>query len=302
MKFILDRRKPTHTEEGFTLIELVITITIIAILAGIAVLFFVNQQKAAHVATVQHDVANARSFIPGSAGRVTGLTEFASKVNVTANNKALYVVSEDRMNACYQVSKALTATESVTYKYETTEGKVKEGNCSEFITRENGSSIEINGTPSETETPQAGGNTSGNTETGGTTGGTSTGGGTTTLTPPATPQTTNDYITAKVSVANILNDWAGVYQAKIVVTPKQNKAALWTVTWTDPSVTGIQAAWNVDCTVATGGVITCSSRPDHYTTNNLQWGQTVEVEIQLKTTNKTTAPSNPTVTLTATPV
>lgn len=56
----------------------------------------------------------------------------------------------------------------------------------------------------------------------------------------------------------------------------------------------------MNCSVATGGVITCSGIPNHYSTQNLQWGNTFSAEVQLKTTNKATAPNSPTVSVTAT--
>lgn len=61
----LKELRNTESEEGFTLIELMIVVVIIGILAAIAIPIFSNQQKSAIDARTQSDVKTAQNSIAG---------------------------------------------------------------------------------------------------------------------------------------------------------------------------------------------------------------------------------------------
>lgn len=323
----IKRNKLTIKEQGFTLLEIMIVIVIIGILAAIAIPIFMNQQKAAVNASVQSDVANARSFIPGKDGRMSIPSDFASKVNITDGNYGAYYVNANRTEACYQASHSFSPTEITNYRFLTNIGKVQEGTCTEFSSQTGTQSATIGAQPNTSEAgsqtnpgnnTNTGNNTgNGNTTTGGSTtgggnntnGGSTTGGGTTTGggnntnssgTGTTTP-VTNEYVNGTVALTDLVPSWDGHYKTKITITPKKNQAVNWTVKWTDPSATGVDAYGTMNCNVATGGIITCSGIPNHWSTQSFKNGQTFSQEITIQTSNKNTAPSNPTADVTATP-
>jgi endoglucanase len=112
---------------------------------------------------------------------------------------------------------------------------------------------------------------------------------TTTPKPTATPQPAGGAVSARWILQN---SWATGYVANFEVT-SQAGARGWTVTWADPSVTGIASAWGMTCTVKQKVSVTCAGSD---WAASLAVGQTHHVGLQV---NATQAPQSPKLTVTA---
>jgi type IV pilus assembly protein PilA len=105
--FVQNLQKRTRSEDGFSLIEIVVAMVILGILAAIAIPIFINQQNAAATAEVKSDLIQAASQIEQEKIDNNGLYPTYLPNELTSNPKWKdfpYTYSDNRLVYCLQGS------------------------------------------------------------------------------------------------------------------------------------------------------------------------------------------------------
>lgn len=123
------------SENGFTLLELMVTIIIVGILVTIAIPIFLTQQRMAVEASVKSDVASTRAFVPYRGdGLITPVSLIESRAIVSQNNVADYWTNTINTIACLQVTHEFSPSDLYSYYYDSSTGITLEGTCENFVT------------------------------------------------------------------------------------------------------------------------------------------------------------------------
>lgn len=133
-------RHTQENEDGFTLLEIVVTLTIIAILTAIAIPVFNNQRKKANLASVKEDVVNTAILVEQTKARDgeysatlpaqnngTGGTETLGSKGVTLS--IVLLSSRNPPTACVQGSYTGYTAAADKYYYILSEKMLKTGVC-----------------------------------------------------------------------------------------------------------------------------------------------------------------------------
>jgi prepilin-type N-terminal cleavage/methylation domain-containing protein len=128
------RFKPQRSEEGFTLIEVMIVVLVMGILSGISVPIIQGHQRDAVISTVKSDI---HSSIPSIINHFpdnnlfTNDEIFAETAPVTGDNNLVLIVDGSGLDAtaCVWGSHIFSEDDIVSFHYDSNTGKIGEGGC-----------------------------------------------------------------------------------------------------------------------------------------------------------------------------
>ncbi len=119
------------TEDGFTLLELIIVVVVLSLLAAIALPIFFNQQRAAIAATVQSDVRNSADALFAQQGYPSQQTFSEHSVTTGSNLVGMVTLSSDPSNpiACVWGAHAINSTDIIAYHFSSDQMRLESGFC-----------------------------------------------------------------------------------------------------------------------------------------------------------------------------
>lgn len=134
IKKLLNKKVESFNGEGFTLIEITITIVILGILSAISIVTVNEQIRHSHVATLKSDVRSNIPHVMNMDGKITTPEMFAEKARSTdVNVVSLAIDGSDEAGgeqiACVWGTRVFSDNDVVSYYWSSETGKLQDGTC-----------------------------------------------------------------------------------------------------------------------------------------------------------------------------
>lgn len=131
MRLILNARK--RAEQGFTLLELIVAISILGLLAAIAIPAFGAVQRQAITASIKSDIRNSVNAVlerSDSMLKFTTPEHFDAYATVTnGNSVSLFVDGDEEQVACIWGNHVFSETDVVSFYWSSETGRIGEDSC-----------------------------------------------------------------------------------------------------------------------------------------------------------------------------